>query len=1229
MTFPQAPSARRHSWALAWCVLGLGAFAAVPLFAAEPAKKQLDVPADTATRAIKRLSEQSGVEVLFPSNLARDVRTNAVRGEFTPREALDQMLAGTGLVSAQDAATGALTVRREGIDPNGSRAAQATPASARPEPSPAIPSRAEVEANSTLVLSPFEVREDEDRGYLATSAQSGTRLRTELKDIAAAVSVVTKDFMNDIGARNLEDLLTYTTGTEVGGMGGNFSEAVNSALASGSEMSNAGTFENVSPGTRVRGLTSADNTRDFFTSGVPMDSYNVERVEITRGANAMLFGLGSPSGIINSSLIKADLRRNKTEVQYRTDEYGSYRGSLDHNQMLLKDRLALRFATVYDMTYYKIEPAFAQTQRGYLTGTYRPFNDTQIKVSGEWGQIDSNRPRNTPPIDNYTYWWDLGRPVYNLNTGVVRLLGTPTFRNPVTGGIVSPILPTGARNTNVLVTAEGTSGGTNNMTLIYSDPNSSALGIPGTTAVGYRSGQIANVRRNAAGALVTDGPMGLAGLTRILNQVVYAGHPTQNFWRNPVITDPGIYDFYNHMLDGPNKNEWSDWQTFNVALEQHFLKRTAGIELAFDRQRLDYGNVLPLASASAYTIRVDINESLPNGQPNPNFGRPLTVGFQTAKRTAEDSDTARATGYYNLSLRKVGPDWLGRALGTHQFTLSHTRNEAFRENYGASFAINSGVDYSLANQGTINDASTQGRAVSLIHYIGPNVSAFAMPGGGLTTPVGQMPVTGSVPILWAGADTRPDATSPASWVVRNYSINAVGKKDLNATRRASGIRRTEQQINSSSLVAQDRWFDGRIVTTLGWRRDDVHSFDAGTAPMDPATGIGVNDWDRLPMRKVGVQSERTFSWGGVAHAPSFITRHLPWGTELSLTVNRSDNFQPTGQRYNMFNDLIAPQMGTTKEYGALLSTLNGKLVLRYAHYETAAANTSITLPVQNYADLIEDVFDMIAKGANAGNPGLAPFQQWVQSPEGQATMTTFRVTPNAAGNDYDYDRRTGQVTNTSNVVSEGDEFELILNPTRNWRIAMNAAKSEAIRSDTGADFLRIANSLIPVTAGPAGGLLSQDNGNTLGTQFRQTVLVPLIQTTSQDGSPTSELRKWRYNLVTNYRFTESLAKGFSVGAAVRWQDKVAIGFPVIIDPVAGPVPDVKNPFYGPTETNVDAWIGYSRKVFGRYQWSIQLNVKNIGVGDELVPIWAQPDGSIASWRIAEPQKWTLTNTISF
>jgi hypothetical protein len=139
----------------------------------------------------------------------------------------------------------------------------------------------------------------------------------------------------------------------------------------------------------------------------------------------------------------------------------------------------------------------------------------------------------------------------------------------------------------------------------------------------------------------------------------------------------------------------------------------------------------------------------------------------------------------------------------------------------------------------------------------------------------------------------------------------------------------------------------------------------------------------------------------------------------------------------------------------------------------------------------------------------------------------------------------------------------------------------------------------------------------------------MLQITTQDGSPTNELRRWHWNFVSNYRFTEGIARGWNIGASARWMDKVASGFPVIVDPVAGAIPDVKHPYYGPTEISCGAWIGYSRKLWNKYSWSMQLNLSNLGVGDKLIPVNAQPDGTVNSWRIAEPQKWTLTNTFTF
>ncbi|MGH7995989.1 MAG: hypothetical protein ACREFX_06525 [Opitutaceae bacterium] len=81
----------------------------------------------------------------------------------------------------------------------------------------------EQNADETVQLSPFEVTSEKDTGYLASSMLSGTRLRTSLNDIAAPISVITKDFMQDVNANDLNNLLIYTLGTEVSGPGGNFS----------------------------------------------------------------------------------------------------------------------------------------------------------------------------------------------------------------------------------------------------------------------------------------------------------------------------------------------------------------------------------------------------------------------------------------------------------------------------------------------------------------------------------------------------------------------------------------------------------------------------------------------------------------------------------------------------------------------------------------------------------------------------------------------------------------------------------------------------------------------------------------------------------------------------------------------------------------------------------------------------------------------------------------------
>jgi hypothetical protein len=65
----------------------------------------------------------------------------------------------------------------------------------------------ESRSEEPVVLSPFVVGATEDKGsYRANSTLAGTRVRTDLKDVASAVTVVSAQFLQDTGARNAGDL---------------------------------------------------------------------------------------------------------------------------------------------------------------------------------------------------------------------------------------------------------------------------------------------------------------------------------------------------------------------------------------------------------------------------------------------------------------------------------------------------------------------------------------------------------------------------------------------------------------------------------------------------------------------------------------------------------------------------------------------------------------------------------------------------------------------------------------------------------------------------------------------------------------------------------------------------------------------------------------------------------------------------------------------------------------
>ncbi len=228
------------------------------------------------------------------------------------------------------------------------------------------------------------------------------------------------------------------------------------------------------------------------------------------------------------------------------------------------------------------------------------------------------------------------------------------------------------------------------------------------------------------------------------------------------------------------------------------------------------------------------------------------------------------------------------------------------------------------------------------------------------------------------------------------------------------------------------------------------------------------------------------------------------------------------------------------------------------------------------------------------------------------------------------------LTAISDTEAKGEEYELMLRPSKGWDVAINAARTEALRSNvaggTLAEWVNARNELwngvagdIRMWSGTGSGSIKQQWNNTFYNNYSLQQLL--------NGSAVPELREWRVNVVTNYRFSGGRLKGFNVGGSFRWEDSVGTGYPSIKvpSPAGGTLNsyDISSPYFGPREESWDFWAGYQMKVGQKVNWRIQLNVRNAFGSNKLVPINNQPDGTPAAYRIKEGRTGWITNTISF
>jgi hypothetical protein len=1094
-------------------------------------------------------------------------------------------------------------------------------------------------------LSPFTVSATQDTGYQATSTLAGTRLNTPVKDLGASISIYTKDFLTDIGATSSSDLLIYATGMEAAGAGGNFSGA--SGDVNAVQVNGDGPRVNPQSSSRTRGLSAPNFTRGFFTTDIATDGYNVESVTVNRGPNSILFGVGSPAGVVESSLLRPNLNQDKNKVEIRVGDNSSLRNSVDFNRVLIKKKLALRIAALDDKERFNQRPAFEKKERIYGALTFEPYQSTALRMNFESGRTRANRPITVLPFESISsYWQAAGRPGFDWT-----FYDDPT-RNPTAA-------------TQIAGTAfEGPLIGQNQLfdqvLQVFSSPSATAPDFAFRTQPRTTTGNAANsiragtfnallnrdIANDSMRFLLTRNVGELPGSFWVGNNVLAgqqpgvapAGLKMQGF------TDYSAFDFQNRMIDETSR-QGDSFHAFNIAFEQRAWEDRVGVELAYDTQRVDRRSQnAAFSSNNGNHIRVDVNQVLPTGQANPNYGRPFTYAYgqSTWNNNLSERETKRATAFLKYDFSELNSPWV-KWLGRHTVTGLYEENALEMVNYRHRLAVDGAAARDISS-----DINAFARRPGAVIYLGPSII-------GNNNPLRLEPIR--VPLIQAG----PLAV-PASYFVR-----AAGAGDPGAFVGApaslveinDGGNAQRDVIKSQAFLLQSYWLQEHVITLLGWRRDeDYFSREAigfepnPTNSNDPGkVHYNLDDFDFANTPPPNVAGE-TMTYSGVLRWPQKLIK-LPAGTDLSVFYNQSTNFTPSGGRVNAFNEPLSSPQGETKEYGFNVSLLEDKFSLRVNWFETKVKGQSLTPPVYTQAinNGVLQLADFWGEEGNV-NPQLVAQRNADIELLFSGLPANFRsiygwgisgTAPNLAAN--------GRVNlsgsgDTTDFTAKGTEFEIVYNPTRNWRILANVAKQETVQTNS-LPFLKefIArmtpawNQLRdrPRDAYPLGWQPGDSLGGvqTVGDWLDTNVLIPFATAIATEGSASAEQRKWRANLITNYTFGRGALfgerlKGWSIGGAVRWQDKLGIGYPTTRNPDQSVTLDLAHPYYAPAETNIDAWIGYERMIWkNRVKWRVQLNARNLIADESLIAIGVQPWGEVSTVRLPPEKRWYLTSSFTF
>ncbi len=327
-----------------------GATVAQPNIVASPTLQTYNISAGSLQTALILFVKQADVKVFTDPALLSGKTTQGLQGNYTVQDGLKHLLGDSGL-QAVPQGKGYLVQKLQITQSDIGQA----------------------EKESTLPT--ITVSAKTSSGYTVPKISTATKTNTPLIDVPQSISVVTQEAIKDQNIQSMSDAVRY-----VPGMGISQGEGNRDALV-------------------FRGNRS---TADFFVDGVRddvqyfRDLYNIERVEVLKGPNGMIFGRGGSGGVINRVQKEADWIPVR-EINAQIGSWNAKRVALDVGQGM-NEVSAVRLNAMYEdsdsfrdgvnLKRYGINP----------TVTVMPSDKTKVVLNVEYFKDERTADRGIPSM---------------------------------------------------------------------------------------------------------------------------------------------------------------------------------------------------------------------------------------------------------------------------------------------------------------------------------------------------------------------------------------------------------------------------------------------------------------------------------------------------------------------------------------------------------------------------------------------------------------------------------------------------------------------------------------------------------------------------------------------------------------------------------------------------------------------------------------------------------------